>query len=298
MRFVRSFFRHIRDGFRHLFRNGWMTFASVFTMALTLFMMGGLVLFFANIQKVTTDIEQNIQVRAYIDLAANERDEAKTKADITKIPHVKGITYRTKDEELADTIQNLGEEFKQFEGDKNPFYNVFIVDVDDTQYIKEVAQAVNQLTYISKVQYGGLDAENVMKGVEVVRYALSVIAAVLVVVAILLISNTIRLTIFARQAEIEIMRLVGATNRFIRAPFAYEGAFIGILGALVAFGTLLGAYMAIQEVAGSLLGINNLSLLPLFPTLGYVGVGQLLLGIILGRVGANRSIKKFLVVNR
>ncbi|MCW6682702.1 permease-like cell division protein FtsX [Aerococcaceae bacterium NML160702] len=296
MRVIRNFFRHIRDGFRHLFRNGWMTLASIFTMALTLFMIGSLVVILTNVQKVTTKIEQTIQVRAYLDIAANEQDEAKTKAEIEKIPHVVNITYRTKDQELEDTIKYYGSEFELFQGDANPLRNVFVVDVDKTDNIQAVADAVSKLTYVSEANYGSLDAKNIISAVDAVRYVIAIIATIFTVIAVMLISNTIRLTIFARQTEIEIMRLVGATNGFIRAPFGVEGAFIGLIGAGVAFGALYGVYYWLQEAAGRMLGINNLVLLPTYPLFALIGGLLLIVGIALGMLGARRSTRKFLKI--
>ena len=296
MKSIRNFFRHIRDGFRQLFRNGWMTLASILTMALTLFMVGSLVVVLTNVQKVTTDIERTIQVRAYIDIAANEKDEADTKAAIEKIAHVTGITYRTKDEELADTIANYGSEFELFQGDANPLRNVFMLDVDNTDNLESVAAEVKKLTYISEAVYGELDAKKIIESVEMVRYVIALIATVFTIIAVLLISNTIRLTIAARQTEIEIMRLVGATNGFIRAPFSVEGIFIGILGAGLAFEVLYGVYHILTRQAGVWLGINNLALLPIFPLFMYIGIGLVIIGVVLGIFGARRSMKKFLKI--
>ncbi|HJF17161.1 MAG TPA: permease-like cell division protein FtsX [Globicatella sulfidifaciens] len=291
---IRNFFRHVRDGIRNLFRNGWMTTASVFTMALTLFMIGGLVLLLTNIEKITSDIESSIQIRVMIDAAANEQDEKLLKEEIQAIQHVKTITYRTKDEELEALIENVGEEFALHEGDANPLLNVYVVDVDDVDNISQVANQINDLKYVSEATYGALTADNLFKQIDVLRYILAVIAAILIVVAVLLISNTIRLTIFARQTEIEIMRLVGAKNSFIRAPFAYEGAFIGILGAGIAFGILYAIYEAVRRVPGQIFGMVNIQFLPTMPLLLYIGIGILIIGIILGIFGARRSMRQFL----
>lgn len=294
MSVIRNFFRHIRDGFRNLFRNGWMTTASIFTMALTLAMVGGLALLLANVEKITQDIESSIQIRVMIDVAANEQDEAELKQKIEALDHVTTITYRTKDEELQSLIENVGKEFALYEGDANPLSNVFVVDVDNVDHIASVAEQINEMSYVSQATYGELTADNLFKQLDIIRYILAVIVAVLLVIAVLLISNTIRLTIFARQTEIEIMRLVGAKNSFIRAPFAYEGAFIGILGAAIAVGILYSVYEAIRYVPGQVFGMVNIRFLPTLPILIYIGIALLVIGILLGIFGARRSMKQFL----
>lgn len=295
MTVFRNFFRHIRDGFRNLFRNGWMTMGSIFVMALTLFMMGGLTLLFANVQKITHDIESSIQIRVMIDAAANETDEANLQAGIDQLDHVVSTTYRTKDEELQDLIENVGEEFNLYEGDSNPLLNVIVVDVDNVDNIKQVAQTIDQMTYVSQTNYGELTAENLFKQIDLVRYVLAVIAAILIVVAVLLVSNTIRLTIFARQTEIEIMRLVGAKKGFIQAPFALEGGLIGLIGAVIATGLLYVTYQSIQMIPGQVYGIMNIRFIENLPMFYWLGGGLVILGILLGNYGARRSIKQFLL---
>ncbi|MBR7927807.1 permease-like cell division protein FtsX [Aerococcaceae bacterium zg-ZUI334] len=296
MSVIRNFFRHIRDGIRNLFRNGWMTIASIFTMSLTLMMMGGLVLLLMNVEKITKDIESGIQIRVMIDLAANATDEQVLKQKIEQLDHVAKVVYRTKDEELQDIIENVGQEFSLHEGDANPLLNVFVVDVDDVKEIKGVAEAIKKMTYAHEVTYGEVTADKLLKQIEIVRYILAVIAAVFLVVAVLLVSNTIRLTIFARQTEIEIMRLVGAKNSFIRAPFAYEGAFIGIIGSCVAFGLLYAIYEAIRLAPSQLFGIMNIRFIPTWPFFIFLGIGILIIGILLGILGARRSMKQFLKI--
>ena len=126
------------------------------------------------------------------------------------------------------------------------------------------------------------------------RIVLAVLASIFVVFAVLLVSNTIRLTILARRTEIEIMRLVGATKRYIRAPFKYEGAYIGLISGLLAFGALYGIYEGAHSYLPGVLGLANLQLVATMPIMAYVGAGLLVIGIVLGRLGAGRSIRRFL----
>ncbi|WP_241152386.1 permease-like cell division protein FtsX [Vaginisenegalia massiliensis] len=292
----RNFFRHVRDGLRNLFRNGWMTMASILTMALTLFMISGLIILMGNVQKVTRDMEKGIQIHAYIDLAANEQDEANLYHEIEAIDHVKKITYRSKDQELQDLIKTMGKDFDLFEKDKNPLHNVYLVDVDKPEFVKPVTEQIANLKYISDAKNGGMNTEKLFKSINVVRYVMALVAAVFVIIAVLLISNTIRLTIYARRHEIEIMRLVGAKNGFIRAPFQIEGTLIGIIGAGLAFGALYAVYEGIQTAAPRQFGIQNLALLPTWPLFWYVLAIMLVVGTLLGFVGARRSMSKFLQV--
>ncbi len=294
MTFLRNFFRHIRDAFRNLFRNGWMTIATLLTMTLTLIMMGGFVLLVQNIDQVTQDIEEGVKIRTHIDLAASSEDEAKLKEDIEGIDHVAQVSYRSKEEEYDSLVDQMGEEFELFSGDSNPFYNVFLVDVDDTQYLKEVRDKIAEFPYALEVTYGDIDTENLLQTINVARIVLALLAAILVVIAILLISNTIRLTIHARGQEIDIMRLVGASKGYIRAPFVYEGLFMGILSAVLATVLLYAIYNGFQSATIDLFGARIIHFVSIWPLLWYLGAGLLLVGSFLGIYGARRSTKRYL----
>lgn len=294
MRVFRDFWRHIRNGFRNLFRNGWMTTATILTMVLTLFMVGSLMVFMDNVDNVIKDIEQGVKIRVHIDIAATKEEEATLKEQILAIDHVDKVTYRTKDEELADVVENYGSEFELFEGDANPFYNVYVVDVDSTDVLDQVSQAISQLPNAAEVKYGAIDTKNLLKTIEIIRMVLALLAAILVVVAISLVSNTIKMTINARQTEIQIMRLVGANNSYIRSPFAYEGMFIGLLGGLLASLILYGAYEGLQRASIEIIGVRIIRFSPSWPLLLYVGAVLVLAGMVFGVMGARRSIRQYL----
>ena len=294
MRAIRSFFRHIRDGFRNLFRNGLMTLVSIFTMTLTLIMIGSFVLIWTNINEATRNIEQTFQVRVMIDRIATAEEEATLKTQIQGLEHVTDVVYRSKDEELEHYKKTITSDFDVIEGDKNPLNNVYVVSVDKGDNLDKVAQDIRKLAKVEAANYGSTDVETILGNINAVRIVLAVLASIFVVFAVLLVSNTIRLTILARRTEIEIMRLVGATKRYIRAPFKYEGAYIGLISGLLAFGALYGIYEGAHSYLPGFLGLANLQLVDTMPIMAYVGAGLLVIGIVLGRLGAGRSIRRFL----
>jgi len=271
-----------------------MTAASILTMTVTLLMVGGLIMLLSNVDNITQDIEDGVQIRAHIDLAADEQDEADLRQAIEEIEYVSDITYRTREEELEDLIDRVGEEFALFSDDANPLFNVFVVSVEDTQYLDTVTNQISELPYAVDVTYGEIDTQNLLSTLEIVRVVFALIAAVLVVIAVALISNTIKLTIYARQTEIEIMRLVGAQNSYIRAPFTYEGAFIGLISSIFASILLYGAYEGMQSATVEITGVQVIAFTPTTPFIYYIAAGLMLIGIILGVIGARRSIKRFL----
>lgn len=295
MKLIRNFFRHIRDSFRNLFRNGWMTTASILAMTVTMFMVGSLVLVFANVQKLTNEVEQEIQVRVNIDPVASEADEETLGEEIASIEFVEEVIYRSKEDELAEYQEIITENFDELEGDSNPLNNMYLVHVTGPQNIEIVVDQINALNNVLVANLGSIDLSGLINAIEVTRYVLALLAAVFVVIAVLLISNTIRLTIYARQTEIEIMRLVGAKNSFIRAPFVYEGATIGLIGSAFAIAVLYAVYQGLQNAAGELFAINTSFLIPTMPSIIFIGIGIGILGILLGVMGARRSVRKLLV---
>lgn len=295
MKLIRNFFRHIRDSFRNLFRNGWMTTASILAMTVTMFMVGSLVLVFANVQKLTNEVEKEIQVRVNIDPVASEADEETLGEEIASIEFVEEVIYRSKEDELAEYQEIITENFDELEGDSNPLNNMYLVHVTGPQNIEIVVDQINALDNVLVANLGSIDLSGLINAIEVTRYVLALLAAVFVVIAVLLISNTIRLTIYARQTEIEIMRLVGAKNSFIRAPFVYEGATIGLIGSAFAIAVLYAVYQGLQNAAGELFAINTSFLIPTMPSIIFIGIGIGILGILLGVMGARRSVRKLLV---
>lgn len=296
MKFIRSFFRHVRDAFRNLFRNGWMTTASILAMAVTLFMVGSLVLVFANIQQLTSEVEQQIQIRVNIDPVATQADEANLAEEIATIDYVNDVIYRSKEEELAEYQDIITENFNELEGSTNPLNNMYLVHVTGPQNIETVTEQINDLDFVLVANLGSIDLSNLIGAIDITRYVIALIAAVFVVIAVLLISNTIRLTIYARQSEIEIMRLVGAKNSFIRAPFVYEGAFIGLIGSSIAVAMLYAVYQGLQNASAELFAINTSFLVSTWPAILYIGIVMVLVGILLGVMGARRSVKRFLTI--
>lgn len=290
---IRSFFRHIRDGFRNLFRNQWMTLAAIVTMILTLFMIGNLLLVMSNVENITQDIEEGVKIRVHIDIAASPEDEEVLRQQIQETNHVTEITYRSKEEELEALAASI-EEFELVFGDNNPLRNVFVVSVDDAANLQTVSHELSQYPFAVEVTYGELDSENLIKILDYIRIGVALVAAILIVIAIALISNTIKLTIYARSNEVEIMKLVGAEKSYIRAPFAYEGAFIGLIGGMIASILVYLSYEAIQRAQIEWNTMMLLKMTATFPIIYYITAVLILLGILLGVFGARRSIKKFL----
>ncbi|SDP88593.1 cell division protein FtsX [Litchfieldia salsa] len=290
--------RHFRESAKNLSRNGWMTFASISAVTVTLLLVGVFIVIMLNLNSMATSIEEDVRIRVHIDLAATPEDQKKLEAEIDKIPEVSTIEYSSKEDELANMIKSFGEEGKIFElfEQNNPLHNVFIIKTNEPTDIMKVAKEIETYAYAAKVKYGQGEIEKIFATVKVSRNVGLGLIIGLLFTAMFLISNTIKITIVARRREIEIMKLVGATNAFIRWPFFLEGLFLGILGAVVPIGVILGTYNYVYGLIQPRLDGTFLTLLPFQPFAFQVTGLLIALGAFIGVWGSLMSVRKFLRV--
>ncbi|WP_068777473.1 permease-like cell division protein FtsX [Paenibacillus sp. FJAT-26967] len=302
----RTLTRHLREGFRNIIRNGWMTFASISSITISLFILGVFLLLSLNVNYVADQIEKQVEIRVYMDINIPDDQTNRLKQELMAMSEVKNVTFVSKEQGLIDLRERLGEEGKGFldgfDGDENPLPPAFKVEVKDPRQVATVAGKINQMNegketkLIDSVKYGQGTVENMFKITEIVRNVGLVLVALLAFTSIFLIANTIKLTIVARRREISIMKLVGATNSFIRWPFFIEGALLGIGGSAVPVIVLLYGYSKLVDVSKSDLSMVFIQLKP-FGEISFVIAGLLLsLGFLIGIWGSIISVRKFLKV--
>ncbi|MFT4417297.1 permease-like cell division protein FtsX [Fredinandcohnia humi] len=290
--------RHLRESAKNLGRNGWMTFASVSAVTVTLILVGVFLVLMMNLNSMATSLEKDVRISVHIDLTATPEEQDALRQQIEKIPQVATVTYSSKDEELQSMIESFGEDgqvFKLYE-QSNPLHDVFVIKTKKPTDIMAVAQEVEILDYVHSVNYGKGKIEKIFSTVGVSRNIGIGLIVGLLFTAMFLISNTIKITIFARRREIEIMKLVGATNSFIRWPFFLEGLFLGILGSILPIGIILGSYGFLYDLIQPQLNGTFLELLPFTPFAFQVSGLLLLLGAFIGVWGSLMSVRKFLKV--
>jgi len=295
---ARTISRHARESFKSISRNGWMTFASVSAVTVTLILVGVFFVIMMNLNRVAQTIEDDVQIRVHIDVAANKQDQQTLKSEIEAIPEVKSITFSPKEKELKDLVKNMGEEgkaFKLFEQD-NPLNDVFIVKTKNPTDTMKAAKKIEKFNYVAKVRYGQGKVEKLFSFIKAARNVGIVLVIGLFFTAIFLISNTIKITIIARRREIKIMRLVGATNWFIRWPFFLEGLWLGILGAILPIVLISIAYYRAYDYIGPKLTGTFIKVLPVDPFMYQVAGILLLMGALIGIWGSVMSVRKFLKV--
>ena len=295
---LHTFKRHVRESIKSLGRNGWMTFASASAVTVTLLLVGVFFVVMFNINHFAQKVENDVEIRVHIELTADNQQKNALRRQIEAIPNVKEVRYSSKDEELKRLIKSMGEEgssFRLFEQD-NPLSDVYVVKAAHPQDTVKIAKQIETLPFVHKVNYGQGTVEKLFDALKVARNVGLVLILGLLFTAMFLISNTIKITILARRREISIMKMVGATNSFIRWPFFVEGALLGIIGSLIPIVVLLVGYDSVVKAAQLELGLMMIRLIPV-REIG-LDLSALLLGIgvVIGVWGSTISIRKFLKV--
>ncbi len=288
-----------------------MTVAAISSVAITLTLVGIFASVIINTAKLASDLENNVRINVF--LRANSTDQAETIVDdegktvanpnfkavynkITALPNVETVTYSSKDEQLQKLTATLGDTWNLFQGDANPLYDAYIIDTTEPQYVKSVAAEIAKIDGVTEVRDGEVETERIFKLAGMVRTWGLAAAALLLFTAIFLISNTIRITIISRSREIQIMRLVGAKNSYIRGPFLWEGAWVGLLGAALPAALVYFLYQMVYKSVNASLASQDLSLLPVdifVPIM--VGV-LVVIGVLIGSIGSVISMNRYLKI--
>ncbi|TQR17616.1 permease-like cell division protein FtsX [Psychrobacillus soli] len=288
--------RHFRDSLKSISRNGWMTFASVSAVTVTLLLVGVFVMIMMNLNKIADDLERDVEIKVIVELTADEASITALEEEIKNTPGVAEVQYSPKEDELNKLVMDFGEDLRLFE-QQNPLHNVFYAKAANPQETEQVAKKIDRLDNTFEVKYGEGKIERLFSFLNTSRNVGLVLILALLFTAMFLISNTIRITIVARRRDIEIMKLVGATNWFIRIPFILEGMWLGILGAIIPITLVTTLYYNIHKVVAPKLAQGNLfELLDFSPFIYQVNALILLMGVLIGVWGSFMSVRKFLRV--
>ena len=295
----RTIRRHFRESFKSLGRNSWMTFASISAVTVTLLLVGVFSVIMMNLNKVASDLENDVEIRVLIDIVADEEQsklvEEQLLDEIHSLPEVAEVDYSSKEDELGKLIKDFGDELSLFE-QNNPLHNVLYVKAVDPQQTAEVAAKIDKFENTYKVMYGEGKVEKLFNFLNISRNVGLILIIGLLFTAMFLISNTIRITIIARKDEIEIMKLVGATNSFVRIPFVLEGMWLGILGSIIPMIIVTVAYLNVHSLLEPRLQGELLQLLAVGPLMFKVNALLLLIGMLIGVWGSFMSVRKFLKI--
>lgn len=287
---------YFREVIISMIRNRWMSFASIGTVAVSLFILGVFLILVTNMTKMASSLESQVQISAYLNDALTDEGRDEVETMIKDMKSVSKVEYVTKEQALKILQDRLGEQKKILDalGDSNPLPNSFTVTVKNASDVKKTAVMIADLYGVEEVKYGQDVAANLFDLTHLIRVFGFLLMLLLTGATIFIISNTIRLTVFARRKEIAIMKYVGATDWFIRWPFILEGMGLGFIGGGISAIILRSFYSAMVNKVASTLAF--FPMVEQFPFLNYVTIGIITAGIVIGILGSTISLKKFMEV--
>ena len=289
----------VREVFISLKRNNWMSFASIGTVAVSLFVLGVFLILVLNMNRMASTLESQVQIAVYLEdgLKGSEKDDIEEK--LLDLSGIESVKYVDKDTALERFKERLGDQkylldaMEDGEGE-NPLPDSFEVTVRMPELVQTAAEAIQQMEGVAEAKYGQDVVEHLFDITRLVRIFGLLLMLLLAGATIFIISNTIRLTVFARRKEIAIMKYVGATDWFIRWPFLLEGIVLGCIGGIVAALALRSFYAAMAAKIYNTL--TFFPLMPQYPFMDYVGIAILISGMFIGAIGSTISLKRFLEV--
>ena len=299
MKAIRIIVRHIRDGFKSVGRNLSLSVASISCITITLLVVAIALVVAANVDNITKLIKEDFTIYTFVDTSVDSEVLNKLKEEIESYKTVDTVTIETKDKvanKMKETSSDLSGIIDSWSEEENPLYDTLLVKVKNTENISKVANRIKEIELVKDVRYGQGMVESLLAVFKVVEKAMIVAMAALAFVTLFLISNTIKITIFSRKREIEIMRLVGASNFSIKQPFVIEGFCLGFLGSLIPVAAMLYGYSALYKHFNGQLFSPFVKLVPSEPFIYYVSGILLILGIIVGMFGSYRAVRKYLKI--
>ena len=292
----------IKKGIGNIWLNRMMSAASIGILTACLIIVGGSGLLAVNIRDLFTSIENQNEVVVFIREDATEQEVENLGVYINSMDHVGDCYYVSKADALEEQKGYMGDQGYLLEGleDDNPLPASYRITLNGLEHLDELIMELENYQGVDSIS-APTDLADTLTGVEKTVLVLgSIIIGILVVASTVVISNTIRLTLFARRREINIMKYVGATDGFIRLPFVVEGITIGVLSAGLSFGVIFGIYQSLGKLLGEtkiswLTSVSD-SLIPFTSLWQYVLGGFLVAGVLIGSMASSASIRRYLRV--
>lgn len=286
----------LKEGFLSIFTHGFMSFASICVILACLVIMGSFSLLAVNIDSIIGDLEQQNQIMAFVDETLTEEEARALEAQIEAVPNVREVQFMTREEAMENYVSQYEDSELFADIDASVFRHRYILNLDDITLMEQTQRNLYKIYGIADVNVH-LDIARGFITVRNVVSALSlVLVVILVIVSVFIMANTIKLTTYGRREEIIIMKMVGASNAFIRFPFIVEGLILGIVGGGLAFLAEWGIYSLLTDkVMSGLIG-NLVSIISFDVLLLPVLCVFLLVGIVVGVFGSSIAIRKFLKV--
>lgn len=300
IRFMKAFRilgRSIRDSFKSVVRNFSLSIASILCVTITLILVSVSIIVAFNIKNVTDKIESELTIVVYLEENIPEENALLVQEKIESLSKVESVTFKSKDDWKVE-MSEYDETFNTILDylDDNPLMDSLMVKIKNVSELSSVADYVKTLDYVKNVKYGEGMVDNIISAFDIFQKISLIIVASLVVVTAFLISNTIKLTIFSRRNEIEIMRLVGASNISIKLPFIFEGFIIGVLGSIIPILVTIYGYVILYSRLNGNFFSSLIVLIKPYNFIFYVCGVLIIVGAFVGMIGSLKAVRKYLKI--
>ena len=300
MRGLRTIKRYIRDAAKSVIRNFALSLASISCIAITLIVVSFSIIISYNVDNFTETIRKDVTMVIFLDKTSNQADYTRIESEIRKTGNVETLIFKSKQQSAEETAK--GNEVFQtiisgWTDETNPLLDSFELKVKDVDQIKDTAKIIKEIEKVNTVSYGEEMVDQLITIFDVVKKISIGAVIALIVVTAFLITNTIKLAIYSRRREIEIMRLVGASNISIKIPFVIEGLFLGLLGSILPIIITIYGYVSLYNFFdGKILSSNLARLIEPSPFVYLASLLLMIIGMLVGMFGSWRAVKKHLKI--
>lgn len=299
MKALRMLTRSIRDAFKSVIRNFSLSLASISCITITLIIVALAIIASFNVDNFTKEIEKDMTIVVFMDNESTDDDIKDAETRIKKLSNVEKYTYQSK-VDVKEQMQSESDVFKavldEWDENESPLKDTLQIKVKDVTKIKDTANKIKNMDHVSVVRYGEGYVDKMVTAFSSIEKVTYGIVVALIVVTIFLIINTIKLTISARHREIEIMRVVGASNISIKIPFIIEGMILGLFGSIVPVLVTTYGYLAFYKHFDGYLFSELIKLITPEPFIYQTSLIVIVIGVLVGMVGSASAVRKYLKI--
>ena len=290
---------NISESFKGVFRNFSLSLASISCITITLILVGFSILLSFNVNNFTSEIEKDMTIVVFIERGSSEEIISEVKDSLDSLDNIKSIEFNSKNQ-IKDDMSKESEVFdsilSQYTDETNPLQDTYLIKVEDINLIGDTAEQIEKIEHVTLVKYGEGSVEELIKIFDLVKKISYIAVGALILVTAFLISNTIKITIQSRKREIEIRRLVGASNTFIRQPFFIEGIILGFLGSILPIVICCYGYEYLYDKLGGKVFTDIITLIEPSKIIYLVMIALVIIGVVVGSFGSHRAVRKYLKI--
>ena len=301
MKALRILGRNIRDSFKSVFRNFSLSLASISCITITLIVVAISIILSQNVNHFTNLVESDVTIVAFLDMDIDndKRKDLNDKIWALGKDVIQSVSFKSKTE-IANQMMESSEVYEnimsQWTEEEIPLQDTYLIKVKDIEKIGSISKKVGKMDGVDLVKYGEGMVEQLVNIFDIVKKISFGVVIALIIVTAFLIANTIKITIFSRKREIEIMRLVGASNINIKIPFIFEGLLLGILGSLIPIAATIYGYMTLYDKMGGKIFSSIIKLIEPTPFVYMISGILLFIGMFVGMFGSLRAVRKYLKI--